>query len=471
MPAEELIVNALIEKLKKQGIYPGLLNVLLSVDNTITKIKVVEEIWLKSGINPQLLMRVPKSNIISREHRAEGNFLFSKAKTSTFIKALDLYNLSVCYAEASTEDLAIGYANRSAVYFELKMFNTCLENMKLAIAADYPKRLMPKLINRKKLCYKMIRAHADVDSDEALPKFLIPQLSRPPHPRIPFIASCLDIRSNAQYGRYIITTKNLHVGEIIAIEDTFCEKMTGEMRYQRCEHCLREKFRSLIPCKVCTAVMFCSEQCYEEGMEKFHKYECPIIDYIYAMLTTEQMCSMRTVIRAITVYPNYNDLVRFVQGTRGEDHNLFTVNYNKDPFWIRQYYPVHALVKSKEKKQSIFLNLVITCIIYRALLDHTTLSDIFNNSKAIETLIELIYQHLLTVTENASGMTTLSNVLQENDGTTDEPDDFAAGMYPFRGLLNHSCAPNILCASAGKKMVVSVLKPIKANQQLFDNYL
>jgi hypothetical protein len=45
------------------------------------------------------------------------------------------------------------------------------------------------------------------------------KLSRPAHDQIPFIADCLAIEEREKFGRFVITTKNLRPGEVIAIEE------------------------------------------------------------------------------------------------------------------------------------------------------------------------------------------------------------------------------------------------------------
>lgn len=45
------------------------------------------------------------------------------------------------------------------------------------------------------------------------------KLSRPPHDQVPFIADCLAIEEKEKFGRFVITTKNLRPGEVIAIEE------------------------------------------------------------------------------------------------------------------------------------------------------------------------------------------------------------------------------------------------------------
>lgn len=65
-----------------------------------------------------------KDNQISNKNREIGNKEYSKKKLSN---ALEYYNRAIAYADhnGTTECLALGYANRSAVLFELGYFHEC----------------------------------------------------------------------------------------------------------------------------------------------------------------------------------------------------------------------------------------------------------------------------------------------------------------------------------------------------------
>lgn len=68
-----------------------------------------------------------KSNPQSKKLRELGNKMFERG-TEGFYRALELYNEAICWAEPyNCEDLAIAYANRSAVYFEWKEYQLCRE--------------------------------------------------------------------------------------------------------------------------------------------------------------------------------------------------------------------------------------------------------------------------------------------------------------------------------------------------------
>lgn len=60
--------------------------------------------------------------------RKQGNQFFS-LKTQDYIRALELYNQSIYFAELYSEGMGIGYAHRSANHFEWKKYDLCMGNV------------------------------------------------------------------------------------------------------------------------------------------------------------------------------------------------------------------------------------------------------------------------------------------------------------------------------------------------------
>lgn len=463
----DLILNDLINKLQDEGIFRGLLDVLKVTPNPVTKIKVVEEIWLKKGLRPDVLMQQPKNNKTAEKCRKKGNKYYAKKTTNDYLKALKYYNKSICFARSDSKHFSFGFANRSAVYFKLEMYRICLENIEMAKKYGYPERLMEKLNDREAKCLESIANNLSIN-DEAQ-NIINADLTHIPNENIPFLVNSLELRRDSELNSTIVTTNDLRVGDIIAIDTAFCVKLSPTLRYQRCEYCLKESYHSLIPCGQCTAVMFCNQACYDEGFNKFHKYECPIIDYINGVMSTSSLCALRTVITAITMFPSYADFCEFIEEHREEDTNLFAIDYQTNSRELQSYGPIRSLTPSKEELSIIFHNVLLTTIFYRLLFFHTSMGQFFSTSRSMEIFVETIYQHLLRFGNNGTALTTLTSVFREaSEKNNDVLDEFALGLFPFRSMLNHSCSPNVVCISLGTKLLISVLKPIRAGEELFE---
>ena len=65
------------------------------------------------------------------------------------------------------EELALAYANRSAILLELGHTQEALDDIQSALLNRYPERLMPKLEKRRKKCQEMLENCCDFLVEEA----------------------------------------------------------------------------------------------------------------------------------------------------------------------------------------------------------------------------------------------------------------------------------------------------------------
>lgn len=93
----------------------------------------------------------------------------------------------------------------------------------------------------------------ETERDQETAKWDFFQLSYPPNEKIPFIVEGLELNENDQFGRHIITTKELKAGDIVAIEEPFFKTINEDVIKIRCSNCLKSNALSLIPCGSCTA--------------------------------------------------------------------------------------------------------------------------------------------------------------------------------------------------------------------------
>lgn len=191
-------------------------------------------------------------------YRIEGNHFLKKKK---FFETLLSYNQSLCNATPDSEEMGFAYSNRSIVYLDVHEYKLCLDNIELARASAYPASKLPVLEAREEKCKRIIEG---IKKTEGVDTFF--KLSHPANQKIPFIAKCLELRKNKQFGRHIITNKgklkhyvgfhifdcanfftDLQSGDIIAIEEPFFKSADGDGIFTRCTFCLRSNKMSLIP--------------------------------------------------------------------------------------------------------------------------------------------------------------------------------------------------------------------------------
>lgn len=160
----------------------------------------------------------------------------------------NLFFQSLCYAR-SKRSLSWAYANRSILYFELKLYDECLQNIKWAQENFYPTSRLQKLVKREKRCIEEKSKKETKGKDPAEDSKEFFKLSHPPNAKIPFIVDCIEERKCDHFGRGLYATHDFKVGDIIAIEDPlfklFCRKRNWTSLF--CHFCLKIFQHNMIP--------------------------------------------------------------------------------------------------------------------------------------------------------------------------------------------------------------------------------
>ena len=123
-----------------------------------------------------------KSDKLAEEYRNKGNALYA---SNQLLAAIEMYNQSLCYAETEGDlyHLSVGFANRSAVYFKLKMYQECLDSIRLAKEHKYPEQLLPKLRKRETNCQEMINRNKKNEPKNIITNYR-PKLSYPANKKV-----------------------------------------------------------------------------------------------------------------------------------------------------------------------------------------------------------------------------------------------------------------------------------------------
>lgn len=90
-----------------------------------------------------------KSDLNARKFREIGNELF---RNQVYGDAALNYNFGVMNAVVGSEDYALALANRSAAFYYLEKYESCICDIRLALATAYPKEKSYKLYEREVKC-------------------------------------------------------------------------------------------------------------------------------------------------------------------------------------------------------------------------------------------------------------------------------------------------------------------------------
>lgn len=186
-----------------------------------------------------------KNNIEAVKFLLNGNFLFEKGR---HCEALLSYNRSLCLAELGTEIASVCYGKRSLVYFDLKEYELCLANIEWAIQNQSTNGAV-KFDDLKSKCFQLMKTHRHAPDEDPLNFF---KLSYTANKKLPCLSDCLELRVNKKFGRHIISTRNLNVGDIVAVTDFSFIFFDKRARLHHCSHCTKSSTKlNLIPCTKC----------------------------------------------------------------------------------------------------------------------------------------------------------------------------------------------------------------------------
>lgn len=374
-----------------------------------------------------------KTNQLSLDHRQNGN---SKFMQQNWIEAMELYNQSLCFAEIGSENVSMAYANRSACFFHMRMYDKCLKDIQLAKEANYPERLMPKLEKRESDCLFILTLGRNEE--------FVPKLSFDADANFSGMANVLKIQRNEDFGRYITATKDIDVGKTILVEEAFLLSASSSTS-NRCHTCAKMSM-NFIACDQCTKVLFCGSACMEKN--DFHKMECKCHGFQILDLPIQHL--LRSIFIALNMFPNIEDLLDFVVETVTSLPKEVPAKIFDPKSKYRSILKLNVFMRTLHKQ--CFLPEV--CKLYASLMCFPFIKELFDSKRKQRFLMHLLGQHICVINSNAFS----------NHG--DQLFTFIIQSY-----FNHSCIPNLVRFECENKTICTTIRPVKKGEQLFMFYL
>ena len=274
----------------------------------------------------------PRKNAeLSLRNREDGNTAYQEGK---YEMATFLYTEAMRYAPCNPvllegEALALAAANRSAAYYQQKLYREAVEDVEVAVAAGYPHNTVYKLyirkckcelelgrINRAQVAFdaaveaiewsglkKGVRSDLTVNLQEAFINLAktaneegvevdlsgpaddltgkekevsaVPERLRlvASHPVFPAASEAIRVKYEASVGRHVVAARDIMPGEVLFLESPAVSCMMDDHVESICQLCLRYT-TSPLPCPTCSDVSFCSVDCRTQALQSFHRYEC-----------------------------------------------------------------------------------------------------------------------------------------------------------------------------------------------------
>nr|XP_022900036.1 SET and MYND domain-containing protein 4-like [Onthophagus taurus] len=449
--------------------------------------------WLKTRF---LSPKYAKNTKKSQKYRSGGNGCFSKNK---FEEALKNFTLALNYAEFNTDEYSLALANRSATYFYLKDYQSCVKDINNCLNSNYPLKFHPKVFIRKaealeKLkclnedflnVVKKVISESDMKSEEKESRIvklnhlnidcnnqdfteckneISEKMDFEENPNFAYASTAIELSYDNKRGRHVIATRNIQEGENLFIEKAFffapIFKETDLLTPNKCHHCLNDIIAS-IPCKKCTLLMYCDENCRDESWNEFHKWEC-------AGMTAGIWYDLGV------AYPAFRGVVKALEANLPKlesSYESMVENFgNKE----NNYEYFNKLLTNIEHLESITQILVLSSVVINYLEKETEFFSYAKqkmNSISLEDLKTkcggLLLRHILQLSGNAS---LIQHWIKNEDRIPSEYNQIACGIYPAVSMMNHSCNPNITMFYKKSTVIVKALNNIKQGEEIYNCY-
>lgn len=394
--------------------------------------------------------KLKKNGVVSLEKRKEGNAYFSQGN---WIRAMELYGESLCYAERGSKNANLAYEARSNCFLMLKRYKECLVDIELAKAAGYPAKLMPKLDQRKEECLKAIQ-------DGAESMILEPKLSFAPDQNVPCMANVLKIKRDAEGKLELLASKDIDVGQTIVTEKMLMTFLYTHYGW-KCNICLKQH-TNLIPCDKCTVAMFCTEKCHGH---RLHEYECGLRYSDNTMMNGTIMRVLRGCLQIIDMFSDADELMTFVEQTISTDPNQIPLNLTDEKSRYATFLQLPKKPRSNEHHEFL-LCLGIAFSTQKLLMRIPKINFMFKHVKYRRFLIHFI-THLYQVIENNS-------IISGSDY-----DDTDENYVPFNSRTGiiiaspvSSCAPNVMILESSDDTVcLFTIRPVMKGQPILHSVL
>lgn len=400
---------------------------------------------------------VKKHDKMAQDMREQGKRDYEE---KNYFLAMKSFNDALLNAPKKSMETGLNYANRSSVYFNLKMLEECLLDIELARKSNYPENLIHKLDSR------ITKVQSLMNNEEYVSTIFtpsVPTLNFTEHKMFRGVADCLKIEKNEEFGRHVITTCDLKIGQTILVEQPYAisparRDMNGR---DRCRHCFKDRM-NFIPCKACIGALFCNDDCMEKS---FHKYECDM-PYMEMCNSESFEMVMELLVKIVAAFPDIDHLIETVELLLSDQQLTQLTNEQ------RAFCSIFQLENHHEKKSPEQLRWLLSTS-GNAILTFLRFPEFkqkFTNLKHNRFLQHLTL-HLFHVAEHRMKLFECQQDDKKLMMNCKCEQSYASAIYPFGCYINHSCVPNICRIYVGSLLVCKVIKPIKKGEQIFCSYL
>ncbi|CAO1428425.1 unnamed protein product [Diamesa hyperborea] len=284
------------------------------------------------------------------------------------------------------------------------------------------------------------------------------KLTHKTNPKLPFMSDCVDIVKNNDGSNVLIAKIPLNVGDVIAVESSFCNGLGSDSRYVSCSNCMKKVPFALITCDNCVKAMFCSIECKIAATQGFHSYECNV-DEIFVNgenLSNRHRIAFKSLFKALSMFGGSVELFhQFICNSIGK--TIFDFDFSE--------------INSTEVSESYHL------------LATSVTTGLINYSPSEYQSLRLFYQNVLPMYPKLKDImfskhfnSIVDFLIKQYQSViaveikTVERKIWYGGTYLLRPYMRHSCSSNIATMILFEKLIFIVQQPIRKGLMLTVNH-
>jgi len=449
-----------------------------------------------------------KNNMLAKALKEKGNKSYGAGDN---IEAMTLYNQALCYSSCELGgEYSVVLANRSALWAELGEHELVMADVNLAIESGYPDKLVFKLQERRSksqlamknynlaledVCLAMkhltesnlddtkrnskskeldnLKALIEKEMNDGANNGTVKHSKQYPsfkqqNEKFPSFSDAVQIKYGEGSGRYAVASREIKIGELIAIETPFVSLIDKEYSKNHCWNCLLCS-KSPIPCETCSGVVYCSKECRQNANDTYHKYECLYTDILYQA----HLGAWHLAYRALTSRPwgfykeNIDQFLNHNEKSGVDNDDV----YKSEDIMSFNNLVTHNGVGGKQAPE-LMMQAHVVVFLLRLVKKLKYIEDTENEAMELDdemTLVGRVLHHFM----RAAFYNTHETTEVENTGDHWEKNKIrriGRVTNSSLALINHSCDPNYRRVSDGITTFGFACKPIGKGKEISDLY-
>ncbi|KAF0300345.1 SET and MYND domain-containing protein 4 [Amphibalanus amphitrite] len=278
-----------------------------------------------------------------------------------------------------------------------------------------------------------------------------PRLFAGEHERLRRVSSAVELVTSERRGRHLVATTDIPPGSVVIADEPFAWSLHPPRWTTHCQHCCRPADCPL-PCPNCASVLFCSQPCRSEALRLYHATECPVLD----LLIDPNLGRMALLVFRVLARAGPEAL------ERAEELDSESAS---DVYDSLAYEAVHSQVtNTADRPMGDVIKRCAVALYLTACLQRAGVGSAERRVAAAA----LALRHLQSCSCNAYEITELR--LGGGGARLAEFEELGGAVYAAVSLTNHSCFPNVVRSSRGRGVTVTTTRPLRAGDELLDNY-